>query len=323
MAKRFSFCGAILILACAWGQAEGNLRKVTLAPLWSPQAQFAGYYVALDKGIYRSHGLDVTIVRGGPDVFPARLLAEGKADFGILWLSAAIRERSLGIPLVNIAQMSQRSALILVAKKSSGIRFPADMNGKKISYWDGLLQIQPKAFIKKFNLKVTVLPQTYSVNLFLRGGVDVISAMWYNEYHTLLNSGLDREELVVFSYDKYGLDFPEDGIYATENGAVQDPELCRLFVRASLEGWRYAFTHESEALDVVLNRMKAAGLPANRIHQRWMLGKIKELMMPKGGGNTLGVLDGKDYERVAGELLKCGEITSVPDLAQFCQPPQP
>lgn len=305
--------------ACRAGGQE-NLKKASLIPLWSPQAQFAGYYVAFDKGIYRGHGIDVTIVQGGPGNPPNQLLKTGEASFCIMWLSAGIRERSHGTPMVNIAQMNQRSALMLVARKSSGINSPHDMNGKKISIWEGDLSIQPEAFIRMYNIHATIIPQGYTVNLFLRGGVDVVSAMWYNEYHTIINSGINPNDLTTFFYDKYGLNFPEDGIYTMESTCAKDPGLCRSFVLASMEGWKYAFAHEDEALDIVLKYMKAAGLPANRVHQKWMLEKIKALMMPNGNENVLGTLKQEDYERVASELLKGGEIKNIPDYGTFYKP---
>lgn len=66
---------------------------------------------------------------------------------------------------------------LLIAKKSSGIKTPQDMNGKKVGLWGPIFQIQPKAFLKRYNLKVKEIRRSYSVNLFLRDGVDVTSAM--------------------------------------------------------------------------------------------------------------------------------------------------
>ncbi len=309
----------VLLFLAGVASAQTNLKKVSFIPLWSPQAQFAGYYVAYEKGFYRDHGLDVKIIQGGPKDPPDQLLKSGKADFGIMWLSAGIRERAHGIPFVNIAQITQRSALMLVAKKSSGINSPRDMNGKKIGVWEGDLSIQPKAFIKKYKLHIEIVPQGYTVNLFLRGGVDVASAMWYNEYNTVINSGVNKDELTTFFYYDYGLNFPEDGIYTMSKTAAKDPEECSEFVKASFDGWKYAFTHEGEALDIVLKYMRTAGVPANRVHQKWMLEKMIDLMKD-GSGKITWTLNEKDYERVASELAKFGDIKSIPEFGQFYEP---
>jgi NitT/TauT family transport system substrate-binding protein len=293
------------------------LKKATFLPHWSPQAQFAGYYVALEKGFYREKGIDLTIIQGGPNKQPNKFLEKRKADFVSMWLSAALQRRSSGVRLINIGQIIQRSSLMLVTKKSSNIMTPESMNGKKVGLWAGDLQIQPKAFFNKYNLHVTAVPQSSSVNLFLRGGVDVASAMWYNEYHIILNAGINPDELTTFFFSDYGLNFPEDGIYTLEDTYKKDPALSCAFVEASLEGWLYAFAHPDEALDIVLKYATQAKIPANWIHQHWMLERMKDIIIPKDKNVKLGALQQDDYKRVAQELMKNGAIKTVPDYRSF------
>jgi NitT/TauT family transport system substrate-binding protein len=313
---------SILIIFLFLGNApagEPSLKKISFIPLWKAQAQFAGYYVACDKGIFKKYGLDVTLIEGGPDYPPVEQLKNKKADFGIIWLPAAIQWRSQGLKLVNIGQVCQRSALLLVAKKSSGILKPEDMQGKKVSLWEGDLQLQPKAFFRKYNLELEIIPQSYTVNLFLRGGVDVASAMWYNEYKTILNSGLNQDELTTFFLSDYGFNFPEDGIYALEETVKKDPQAAAAFVKACFEGWQYAFEHPSEALDIVLKYMRQAHIPANRIHQQWMLSRMKDLIVPPDASGSRGELNKDDYERVVKELMSNGLIEAAPDFKEFYQ----
>src|SRR5262245_43047122 len=77
--------------------------KLTLQLKWVTQAQFAGYYVAKDKGFYKEEKLDVTIKPGGPDIAPPQVIAGGSADVIIDWMPAALAAREKGVPLVNIA----------------------------------------------------------------------------------------------------------------------------------------------------------------------------------------------------------------------------
>jgi len=298
---------------------ESSLKKISFILLWKAQAQFAGYYVAYDKGIFRKYGLDVTILEGGPDHPPIEQLKNKKADFGISWLSSAIQGRSRGVKLVNIGQVSQRSALLLVAKRSGGILKPGDMQGKKVSLWEGDLQLQPKAFFRKYKLNPEIIPQSYTVNLFLRGGVDVVSAMWYNEYKTILNSGLDPDELTTFFLSDHGLNFPEDGIYALEETVEKDPQAAAAFAKACFEGWAYAFEHPDEALDIVLKYMRQAHVPANRLHQQWMLSRMKDLICPPDTGCSPGELNKDDYERVVKELMSNDLIEAAPGFKEFYQ----
>ncbi|MEA5115803.1 MAG: ABC transporter substrate-binding protein [Geobacteraceae bacterium] len=301
--------------------AERTLKKATLIPLWSPQAQFAGYYTALEKGIYRKHGIDLTIIGGGPNYSSAEYLRRGKADFAVMWLTTAMQERASGVKLANIAQIIQKSSMMLVARKSSGITTPADMNGRKIGLWGGDFAIPPHAFFRKFHIRVREVPQSYTVNLFLRGGIDVASAMWYNEYHTIINAGIDPDELKVFFLKDEGLNLPEDGLYALEKTLKSDPGLAGEFARASLEGWNYAFAHPEEALDIIMKYMRAAKIPANRMHQKWMLARIRDLVVPRGGGSGYGMLSRSDYEEAGEILVKNGVIRETPGFGAFAWRP--
>jgi NitT/TauT family transport system substrate-binding protein len=307
-----------LCIACHAWTAEKSLQKVSFIPQWVPQAQFAGYYMAYEKGIYKRYGMDLTIIPGGPERSPSDLLKKGDADFATLWLTTGIQLRAQGIGVVNIAQMLRRSALMLIAKKSSGIERPEDMNGRKVGLWSPVFQIQPRAFFKKYDLVVRTIPQSYSVNLFLRDGVHVASAMWYNEYHAILNSGLNPDELTTFFFHEHGLNFPEDGIYVLEETYRKNPELCRSFVKASMEGWQYAFEHPDETIAVIMRNLEKEHIPATAVHQKWMLNRMKDLMLPDGNGDeSPGSLRPEDYHRVAMGLKSNGLIDEMPGFTSF------
>ncbi len=310
--------------------ATGAARRIVFLPQWVPQAQFAGYYMAQAKGLYAASGLDVEIRRGGQDQPPSAALEQGTADFATMFLATALERRNKGgIPLVNIAQIVQRSSLLLVARKSSGLASPADFNGRKVSVWPEF-EVQTKALFRKFNVTPRLIPQGATLNLFLRGGVDAASAMWYNEYHTLINTGVEEKELTVFRYDAFDLNFPEDGIYCRDETLRRDPALCRAFVVASLEGWRQAFAQPEAALDLVMKERTAANLPATRIHQRWMLDRMHDIILPSATGTgssirmagelktpVMGMLSADDYAVVVCELKTCGIITDAPEYGKF------
>jgi len=311
------FFSLLLAVPVSTFASDTVLKKASLMPLWSPQAQFAGYYVALDKGIYARHGIDLKILTAGVGHSPAQALKDGAADFAVLWLTTALQQRSAGVKLVNLAQMIQRSSMMLISRKSSAIETVTDMNGKKVGLWEGDLSILPRALFAKHAVKVREVPQSNSVNLFLRGGIDVTSAMWYNEYHTILNSGVDPQELNVLLLNEQGINFPEDGIYTLEKTIREDPALAQAFVAASLEGWRYAFDHPEEALDIVIKYMREAQQPANRIHQKWMLERMRDLMVTGNAQSISGLLNEQDYQAVGSVLSKEGLIQGYPDYKSF------
>ena len=304
-------------IICPAYASENKLKKVSFISQWVPQAQFAGYYLAHEKGIYKKYGLDVKIINGGPHISPCDLLRDKEADFINIGLNTAIEARVKGLKLVNIGQIMQKSGLMLVAKRSSGIESIEDINNKKVGVWTGISQTQALSFIKKYGLKVDIVPQTYSVNLFLRDGVDVASAMWYNEYHTILNSGYDADELTTFFFSEHDLNFPEDGIYTLEETLKKSPDICHAFVRASIEGWIYTFSHTGQALDIVLRYAKEANIPANRMHQKWMLERMRDLILVDNSTEISGVLTSDDYYRVAEELKDAGMIDTIPLFDTF------
>ncbi|MBR9982655.1 MAG: ABC transporter substrate-binding protein [Desulfatitalea sp.] len=300
------------------GRAE-TLKSYDFLPQWSPQAQFAGYYVAAAKGFYERRGLALTILRGGPERPVGAQLAAGLVDFGTLFLTEGLVLRDQGIPLVNVGQLVQRSALMLVAHKERGIRTPEDLNGRRVSVWEAF-QLQPRAFFLRHELDVTVVPQGNNVNLFLMGGVDATSAMWYNEYYTILNAGIDTDEITTFRLADHGLNFPEDGIYCREETLQRDPAAVRAFVQGSIDGWRYAFDNPEEAIEIVMTHIQAANLPTNRVHQRWMLARMADIIRPAGHHRPMGTLTDSDLRFVAEQLHHSGILHTQPDYLEFHDP---
>jgi NitT/TauT family transport system substrate-binding protein len=317
----------LLVLLLAWPfpatrAAAGE--KVSFLPQWLPQSQFAGYYVAYEKGFYRDRGLEVNILKGGPYMPPSELLPAGRVDFGTMFLTTGIDKRAHGFKLINIAQIVQRSALMLVAKKSSGITTVADINGKKVGLWGPEFQIQPRAFFHQHHLTVKTVPQGPTMNLFLRGGVDLASAMWYNEYHQLIQAGLDPGDLTTFLLSDYGQKFPEDGIYCLESFYQKHPRRCINFVQASIAGWQYAFAHPGEALDIVMKYVSAANVATNRVHQKWMLERMRDIIQPPGTNIPLGSLTEETYLQVGRGLQDYGLIGEIPPFSRFfinCETP--
>lgn len=309
---------AALLLLLARPGLAAELKSAALALQWQPQAQFAGFYVAQAKGFYREAGVDMRLIPGGADVVSSRLLADGRAQFATMFLATGVERRAEGLPVVNVAQLVQRSALMLVVRADSGIKSPRDLDGKRVGLWDNEFGLQPRALFQRLGIHPRIVPQSNTLQLFLRGGVDAASAMWYNEYHTLLASGLDPGELRVFFYRDLGLNFPEDGIYTMQKTVETDPALCRAVVSASLRGWTYAFEHQEEALDIVVAQMRKSHLPVSRAHQRFMLARMRDVMLPRAAGDApFGALVRADYEQVAKALAGLGLVRREPAFNDF------
>jgi len=301
---------AILTCVLAVPAAAGDLKTVRLALQWYPQTQFAGYYMAREKGIFAQYGLDVDIMHGSADSDSLERVVSGQADFGTAFLSTAMERRSKGDQLVNIAQIVQRSALMLVARKNSGIKTIKDLDGARIGTWGSKFQIQPQSLFLRENLHVTFVRQSPSFELFMRGGLDATLAMWYNEYHRLMAYGLNPEEMTTFFFSDLDLNQPEDGIYCLESTLNKSHDTAAALVQASVKGWEYAFAHPEETVDTLLAIMKDNKVRANRAHQTWMLARMRDIILVQNRSKMDTRLDHVDFDNTKIELLRTGVITT-------------
>ena len=158
--------------------------KVTLQLKWVTQAQFAGYFVAKDKGFYKEEGLDVTIKPGGPDVAPPQVIAGGGADVIIDWMPSALASREKGLALVNIAQPFKRSGMMLTCRKDSGVKAPSDFPGRTLGVWFYGNEYPFLSWMSRLNIAtdgsangVTVLKQGFNVDPILQKQADCVSTM--------------------------------------------------------------------------------------------------------------------------------------------------
>ncbi len=264
-----------MLLALSFNTHAGD--KFTLQTKWVTQAQFAGYYVALEKGYYDDEGLDVTIKSGGPDIAPPQVIAGGGADILIEWMPAALASREKGLNLVNIAQPFKRSGMMLTPFLS----------------WMSKLNMATDGSAGG----VTVLKQGWGIEPILQKQADCVSTMTYNEYWQVIDGGLSADELVVFSYEDQGVSTLEDGLYVLEEN-LSDPafvDKAARFLRASMKGWEWATSNSDAAADIVLE-YDMTGAQTEK-HQRRMMGEINKLT---ANGGKLNV---DDYQRTVDTLL--------------------
>ena len=293
-----------MMLAAGLAQAADDM---TLQLKWVTQAQFAGYYVALEKGFYEAEDLNVTINPGGPDIAPAQVIAGGGADVVIDWMPSALAAREGGLPLVNIAQPFKSSGMMLTCRKDTGIKSPADFAGKTLGVWFYGNEYPFLSWMGKLGLSteggdgVTVLKQGFNVDPILQGQAACVSTMTYNEYWQIIDAGIGADDLVTFKYEDQGVATLEDGMYVLEDKLSDEAEVAKLarFVRASMQGWKWAEEHPKEAAMIVLEADETGAQTEK--HQVRMMGEIAKLT---AGSN--GALDVADYERTVATLMGGG-----------------
>ncbi|WP_171174844.1 ABC transporter substrate-binding protein [Ruegeria sp. HKCCD8929] len=312
--------GAVAAFTLAAGGAWAA-DEVTLQLKWVTQAQFAGYYVALDQGFYEEEGLDVTILPGGPDIAPTQVIAGGGADVTVEWMPAALAAREKGLPLVNIAQPFKSSGMMLTCWKDAGIAAPEDLKNRTLGVWFFGNEFPFMSWMSQLGIDtggksetgVEVLKQGFNVDPLLQRQADCISTMTYNEYWQVIDAGVSPDELVTFKYEDQGVATLEDGLYVLED-KLGDPafvDKMQRFVRASMKGWKWAEENPDDAAGIVLDN-DATGAQTEE-HQKRMMGEIAKLT---AGSN--GALDPADFDRTVKTLLAGGSdpvITAEPEGA--------
>ncbi|PWR03456.1 nitrate ABC transporter substrate-binding protein [Meridianimarinicoccus roseus] len=312
--------GTAVLGALAFGGAHAA-DELTLQLKWVTQAQFAGYYVAQDKGFYEEADLDVTIKPGGPDIAPTQVIAGGGADVVVEWMPAALAARERGLPLVNIAQPFARSGMMLTCLAESGVTGPEDFPGRTLGVWFFGNEYPFLSWMSQLGIPteggedgVTVLKQGFNVDPLLQKQADCISTMTYNEYWQVIDAGITPEQLVTFNYTDRGVATLEDGLYVLDE-TLEDPAMVdalERFVAASMRGWAYAAENPEEAAEIVLEN-DATGAQTFE-HQVRMMEEVGKLLGEDG------VLDPAAFETTVASLLSGGSdpvITAHPGDAAW------
>jgi NitT/TauT family transport system substrate-binding protein len=315
----------LLTLAAAAGLLAGATAAnaadpVTIQLKWVAQAQFAGYFVAKDKGLYKEAGLDVTIKPGGPDIAPEQVAAAGGADVIVDWMTAALAAREKGVDLTNISQTFQREGLELTCLKSSGVKSAKDFPGRTLGVWFYGNEYPFMAWMHKLGYSteggpkgVTVLKQGFNVDPLLQKQADCISTMTYNEYWQVIDAGIKPSQLIVFKYSDEGVGVLEDGLYANGD-KIKDKDYAdkmARFVAASDKGWAWAVKHQEEAAKIVIANDTTGAQTLK--HQIVMMKEIAKLITDSK--EPLGYLNPRDYERTVAELKEQGIIKGTPEGA--------
>lgn len=284
--------------------------RLTLGLKWLPQAQFAGYYVALERGFYKAEKLQVTIKPGGSDPAPPEMLRSGAADVVVDWMPSALVARERGVPMVNVAQIFKRSGLWLTCRKDSGVAWPGDLKGRRVAVSGGGNELPFQAWVQKLGFKpddVMVVARGVAVEPLVQRQADCASTQSYNEYWQMLDAGIDRDDLAVLKFDEHGVSTLEDGLYVLEP-ALADPlrrdRLAR-FLRATIKGWQYAITNPKVAVSTVMRAVERAPVPgaiAREKHQSRMMSEVAKLI----DRDRIGWLDPADYERTVNVLMTGG-----------------
>lgn len=291
----------------------GFAQHLKFSPQWTPQSQFAGYYAAQENGYYAEAGLSVQFKHPTASFSSMSMIEDGKTDIITSELIQAMMTNDKGQKLVNILQTTQHSTLVLIARDKN-VDELSDLAGDRIGTWKVGFSEIPHMIDQEQGLGIEWVKLINSLNTYISGAIDGTLAKSYNELILFRMAGITPGS--VFSFRDLGFDFPEDGLYVTEEFYKANKDMCRRFVEASRKGWEWVRNNREAALDIVMKYVKYENVATNRYVQKWMLDDILEAQQDEGQ-HTSYELSRDDFERLNEVLLKYGYISAPLDYDRF------
>lgn len=289
-------------------------QQIVFTPQWTPQSQFAGYYVAQEMGFYKDAGVDVVIDHTSTSDLVMNRLLKGKCNAITMTLFDAIYHIDHGAEIVNVLQTAQRSGHVIVVRDDN-IRNIEQLRGKRVGIWRSSFSQLVQLMDLDYDLGIEWIKFIQSINLYISGAIDATMAMTYNELYWIRSSGF--EDKTVIPLADIGYDYPEEGLYVSSEYYEKYPEKARAFAEASRRGWEWAHEHPEQTLDIVMEIMKREQVPASRMHQEWMLREVLKQQFPKGEDRPSFKLDEGKVKELNALLIRHGRIENELSVEQI------
>ncbi len=246
----------LLMFGCGRSEPPKAPDEVKLQLKWIHQAQFAGFYMAQEKGYYAKENIKVTFLEGRQDIDIAETIISGKVDFGVVSPEEILIRRGRGAPITTLAAIYRRSAVVFAARADSGIVRPSDFIGKTVAAagTGGVIEYELKlrAMMKKLKIdisKVKIIPLDPTYKDFYSGKTDITAAYYTGGIIRMRKNGM---KLNLIWPGDYGVNFYSDTIATTDRLISENPDLVRRFLRATLKGWQDAIEDYRKAVAVTL-----------------------------------------------------------------------
>ena len=291
-----------------------HAQQITFTPQWTPQSQFAGYYAALENGYYSEAGLDVSIVHPTASYSSMSMLKDGTSDIITSELIQAMMTSDNDHGLVNLLQTTQHSTLVLISRTKNVTDF-SDIAGCRVGTWKVGFSEIPHMIDEEQHLGIEWVQFINPLNMYISRAIDATLGKSYNEQILFSMSGITPGSVLKFS--ELGYDYPEDGLYVSEDFFKKYPQQCRLFAEASRKGWEWVRNNRKEALDIVMKYVKAEKVPTNVYNQKWMLETILEAQEDVKGETPSYKLGSDALNQLNETLLKFGYISTPIEYKQF------
>jgi len=310
MKRCIVFVLLFIAVLSGWGK---DSRKVSLQLQWADQFQFAGYYVAIEKGFYKEQGLDVTLLPFNPKREAIDIVVGGEADFGI-GRSSLLIDRLEGKKIVALAAIFQNSPFILLSDARKNIKTPQDLAGKRVMMTQDFLDtvtIQAMLTSQKVDYRSLQFQQhSYNPMDIVNGKTDVMASYSSNEPFVLSEKGYKTNGI---NPADYGFDVYSDILFTTEKMLQNDPKTVEKFYTASLKGWEYAFAHLRETAQMIHAKYNSQHKSlASLVFEGEVL---KQLAYANNA--TLGMIENRKLERLMDLYRLMGKVYPKENIEGF------
>jgi len=279
--------------------------KVSIQLMWVDQFQFAGYYMAKEKGFYEEVGLDVEIKKFKKNMNTVNEVISSRATYGI-GRSSLIRSRSEGEKIVLLSAIFQSSPFVLISTDITNIKSVKDFVGKKIMLTrDASDAASIRAMIMSGGVKesgIKILNHSFNFDDLLDGKVDLYAGYTTNETFILQEKNIPYR---VFSPKDDGFDFYSDLLFTSQKEIQNNQQRVKDFRDASLKGWRYAFDNIEESIKIIYEKYN----PTNK--------SIEALRYEANELKKLAFIDGVKFGEInEDKVLRIFDIYKILGLAQ-------
>lgn len=289
-------------------QEKAELDKVYVRLKWIYHSQFMGFFTADQKGFYKEQGIDVVLTPGGAESPSIQMVAGGGEQFGVTGMSQLMEARAKGVPVVALAVIYRKNPLIWFSINED-VSSAEDLVGRKVGVTIGSnSDILFKAMLIKAGVdigKVERVPVTYDISPVLTGQVDAYEGYIINQPILAQEKGF---ETYIINPVDYGINFYADTLFTTEKMIEENPDLVRRFVKATLQGWEYAYSHPEEAVNYTLRYNDQL----NKEHETVMTQISLDLLKPDD--KSIGTIDRKVLEEMYDLLISNNILKNPLDL---------
>lgn len=288
-------------------------QKVVLQLNWLHQFQFAGYYVAKEKGYYNDAGIDVEIREFNATTDLSTVIESGQADFAI-GRSSLLIDRAKGKDVVALGAIFQESPLVLLTRDDTGIETIADLKNRRIMLTtDAKITASIMAMLFSNGLSendVRLVPHSFDLNDLVNNKTDAMAAYISNEPIRLAERGIGYK---IFSPKDYGFHFYSDILFTSSAFIEKNPQLTEAFYEATIKGWEYAFDHISETAEIIKKKYNTQNKSLIQLIKEGE--SLKQLAYNENG--TIGYLDCNHLNDIVKVYKVLGLVTTDVDMDSF------